>query len=230
MKAVSLPEIEIFAVLASTGLCPNLPGPDIVVSIQHHEVEIRNDLTRAQLQELRGDIDLAYQTQDHSHGEISGMLRGDIGFKYRLNFDQVPHKPGGGVCIRYRRVHVILELGPVIFVAREYAPPGCLYREIYQHEATHLAVDKSIIEKYAQRMRDGLAMAFSLPGDSVAGPVDVGAVPALKKDMGNAVMGMTNILMQDLARERVERQAAIDAPENYTRVLRRCYFDWPALR
>lgn len=230
MKSVSLPEMEVFAVLASTGLCPNLPGPDIIVSIQHHEAEIRNDLTRAELQELRGGVDLAYQLQDHAHAEVGGMLRGDIGVKYRINFDQVPNNAEGDICVRYKTVRVILEMNPVIFVAQEYAPPACLYREIYQHEATHLAVDKSIMEKYAQRMRDGLAMAFSLPGDSVSGPVQAGGVPALKEEMGGSVMAMTKILMQDMARERVERQAAIDVPENYRLVVRRCYSELAARR
>lgn len=223
MKLVSLPEMEVFAVLASSGLCPTLPGPGIIVSIQHDDVEIRNDLTRAQLQEMHDDIDLAYRVNDHAHDEIGGMLRGDIAIKYKINFDQVPVR--NGVCVRYNTVHVVLAIDPVIFVAREYAPPACMYREIYGHEEMHLAVDKSVMEKYAQRMRDGLAMAFSLPGDGVAGPVPVHAVPAFKEDMGRAVMGIANILVQDMARERAERQAAVDAPENYVQVMRRCYFD-----
>lgn len=224
LNVLSLPEIEVFAVLASSGLCPALPGPDIIVSIQHHDAEVRNDLTSAQLQELRGDMDVAHQTPDGDHAKILGLLHGDIAIKYRINFAKVPQSSGSGACLRYDRIHVVLELAPVIFVARDYAPQHCLYREIFQHEEAHLAVDRRVMDKYAQRLRDGLMMAFSMPGDGVAGPVADDAMVAFQEDMGRAVMGMADVVVQDMAQERVERQAAVDSPEHYARVMRRCSF------
>jgi hypothetical protein len=121
MMGLSLPEMEIFAVLASAGVCPVLPGPEIIVSIQHHGAEIRNDLTRAQLQDLRADMDLAYQIRGPANAEIGGLLQGDIGIQYAIDFDQIPYSTAanklGQFCARYRRIHLVLGAKPVIYVA-----------------------------------------------------------------------------------------------------------------
>ncbi len=215
----------ILASAQDAGGCPVVAAPDIFVETRRQKTEIRHDLTKAELLEIQGDTDLPYQMQNLAHVETGGMMSGDINISYEIVMDEIPVATtvDSDLCVRYRQIRVVLEMDPTIFIARDYAPDSCWYHEIHQHEESHIDMDQIVIDKYSGRIQDGLAMAFSMPHDNVAGPVEMDGVPALKKQMGETLMAMVDVMLRDMARERQQKQQGVDSLRGYAYIMNRCY-------
>lgn len=216
----------ILASAQDAGACPVVPAPDIFVETRRQKTRIRHDLTKEELMAMQTDTDLPYQMKNIEHIETGGMMQGSIKVNYEIAMDEIPAATTGHVfdyCIRYRQVKVILELDPTIFIARDYAPDSCWYDEIGQHEESHIDMDQAVIDKYSQRIKDGLTLAFSMPQDNVAGPVKKDGIESLKKDMGQTVMAMVDVMVRDMVRERQEKQQGVDSLHGYAYIMERCY-------
>lgn len=212
--------------VAVQGGCPAVPPPRVSVQTSRKETHIRHDLSKEALMAMQTDTDLPYQMQDMTHVETGGMVRGDIKVAYRIDMDAVPGATAATVearCVRYSDINVVLELTPTIFIASDYAPETCWYKEIRTHEESHIDIDAIVIDKYASRISDGLQMAFSMPQDHIAGPVAPAQVDDLKKQMGEAVMAMVDVMVRDMARERIEKQAGVDSIRGYGHIMNSCY-------
>lgn len=212
--------------LASAGACPAMPPPQIEVRTVFRESTIHHTLDKAALKETKSDTDLPYQMQNLADIETGGMMRGDIHVGYQIDMGDVPvaaTDAGLDICVRYKTIVVTLDLAPEIFIARDYAADSCWYHEIREHEESHIDMDKVVIGKYAERITDGLKMAFSGAEDSASGPVGEEASGALKKQMGAAVMGMVDVMVRDMTRERLERQAGVDSVAGYGYIMNTCY-------
>lgn len=216
----------ILAAPQNVNACPVVPAPDIFVETHRQKTKIRHDLSKEQLMVMQGDTDLPYQMASVVHLETGGMMHGDIKVGYDIVMDEIPlaaADPVFDICVRYRQVRVTLELDPTIFIARDFAPDSCWYYEINQHEESHIDMDQIVIDKYAARIKDGLGLAFSMPQDNVSGPVNKTAVPALKKDMGQTVMAMVDVMVRDMSRERQEKQQGVDSLHGYAYIMDQCY-------
>lgn len=216
----------ILAAPQNVNACPVVPAPDIFVETRRQKTQIRHDLSKEQLMAMQGDTDLPYQMASVVHLETGGMMHGDIKVGYDIVMDEIPLAAADTVfdsCVRYRQVRVTLELDPTIFIARDFAPDSCWYHEIYQHEESHIDMDQIVIDKYAARIKDGLGLAFSMPQDNVSGPANKAAVPALKKDMGQTVMAMVDVVVRDMGRERQQKQQGVDSLHGYAYIMDQCY-------
>jgi hypothetical protein len=213
-------------ILASAGACPAVPPPEIRVVAIRQPTQVDHTLSREDLQEFKTESDLPLQMKNLEHIETGGVMRGDIGISYHIDMGEIPGRTEDTnhlSCVRYKDIVVTMEIAPKVFVARDYAPDSCWYREILQHEESHIDMDVLVVEKYAQRIEDGLALAFATPGDVVAGPVAGKAVDDLKKRMGENVTAMVDVLILDMARERREKQAVVDSVEGYSYLMNQCY-------
>ena len=213
---------------ASTGAgaCPVVPPPQIFVETRRQKTEIRHDLTKDELLAMRSDTNLPYQMQDIAHIETGGMMQGDIRVSYDIVMDEIPGATAETVfdfCVRYQQIRVTLEIAPTIFIAKDHAPDSCWYHEIRQHEESHIDMDQVVVDKYSGRIKDGLALAFSMPEDNVAGPVKKKEISALKKQMGETLMAMVDVMARDMARERHVKQQGVDSVEGYGYIMNQCY-------
>lgn len=212
---------------AEVPLCPNVSPPLIAVDVGSLEPVIRHDLTKNKMSQFVSDTTLPTQMQELSHLEVGGMMQGDIHVRYDVVTGTIPGNTAETVhlnCVRYQTIKITLELAPTIFIASDYAPESCWYHEILEHEQSHIDMDRVVVEKYRQRMADGLALAFSEPGDSVQGPVrSKKEIAALKKSMGDQIVQMTDGLIADMKRERQSIQQSVDSTEGYAFIMNSCY-------
>lgn len=216
-----------FIVLASAApACPNVPAPRIGVEIVFEKPVINHERSIAQMRSTRMDTATPYQMRRLDHADRGGMIENDIGIDYNVETSVVPGNTAQTVnmsCVKYDSVQVRLTLRPKIYIARDYDEESCWYRETYQHEMSHVDMDMTVMEKYKERLRDGLALAFSGPQDGVQGPVNGKKVADLKKAMGNDLVSMTNALLSDMVRERLQQQQGVDSIENYAYIMDQCY-------
>jgi hypothetical protein len=227
MSVLGLPLIKPVAglVLAAASLCPNVGPPQIAVEISRQKPLIHHEISKDELKGIKINTDMPYQMQDLSHVETGGMMRGDIHVNYKVATSIVPGNTVETVnmdCVRYDTVTLTLDIAPVIYIAKEYEPGSCWYDEILQHEMGHIDADQTVVEKYQARIRDGLNLAFSQPGDAIQGPVDPKKAEDLKKTMGKQVMDMTDMLVNDMARDRAEAQQSVDSLGGYAYIMNKC--------
>lgn len=223
-----LSEVARHIILASTttGLCPVVPPPEISVVTTRQLTEIHQTYTKDELKAFRADTDLPHQMYDLSHVGTGGMIRSDINMKYEIDFDDVPGNTAETVnqsCVRYSKIRVTFNIEPLIFIASEYDKDSCWYKEIHKHEEMHIDVDENVVKKYSERVEDGLKMAFSMPDDSIAGPVDPKKTATLRKDMGRRVGVILTVMLKDLEYERVRRNQEIDSLGNFADIMNACY-------
>lgn len=226
MPVLPLPEIVTLAVLASAGLCPNVPPPHIEVVASRQPTRIRQDLSKAELQDLRKDTKLPHQMMDLSHVETGGVLYSEIKIQHDVGFGTVPGNTAETVnqsCVRYENIRITLALNPEIYIASDYAPDSCWYHEIREHEESHIDMDEIVIMKYAKRVQDGMKLAFSTPADFIAGPVNPKKIDPLKKKMGEDLVTMVHVLTAGMGAERQEKQQGVDSLGGYAYIMNTCY-------
>lgn len=206
--------------------CPNIIAPQIGVEIVVARPIIHHEQTIAQMKLAQTDTPVPYQMKQLDHAARGGMIQDDIGIDYNIVTSEVPGNTAQTInmhCVKYDSVQVRLTLMPTIFIAKDYDENSCWYRETYQHEMSHVDMDRVVMEKYKGRLQDGLALAFSGPQDSVQGPVKKSGIKDLKKKMGEQLVSMTNSLLSDMVRERMENQQGVDSIENYAYIMNQCY-------
>ncbi|MGZ9109264.1 MAG: hypothetical protein ACXW4B_10660 [Micavibrio sp.] len=230
MTMMIFPLIEaaraVVLVSATAPWCPVVPAPQISVMTTRQLTEIRQNYNKDELKALRADTALPYQMQDLSHVETGGVMRGDIDIKYDVSFGEIPGNTAETVnhsCVRYAQIKITLHITPLIFIAREYGKDSCWYKEIHKHEELHIDVDEEVVKKYAQRIEDGLKLAFAAPDDFIDGPVKPKKAAVLKKEMGHNLVAMIDVLAKDMARERLERQQEVDSLGGYGEIMNACY-------
>lgn len=219
------------AVMAATApipvpACPNANAPQIGVEVVTIQPVIDHMQSIAQMKMTQMDTKVPYQMKQLDHASRGGMIEDDIRIDYSVNTSAIPGNTAETVnmnCVKYDSVQVRLTLQPKIFIAKDYDEKSCWYHETYEHEMSHVDMDRVVMEKYKGRLQDGLALAFSGPQDSVQGPVKKGGVEKLKKKMGNDLVNMTNSLLADMVRERMEQQQGVDSVKNYAYIMNQCY-------
>ena len=218
-----------FVVLAATApapACPNVNAPQIGVVIAVEKAVVVHDQSIAQMRSTQMDTAVPYQMKQLGHADRGGMIQNDIKIEYSVQTSEVPGNTAETInmkCVRYDAVQVRLILKPTIFIAKDYDEKSCWYKETYEHEMSHVDMDRVVMEKYKGRLQDGLALAFSGPQDGVQGPVKKSGVKDLKKKMGNELVNMTNSLLSDMVRERMEQQQGVDSVANYAYIMDQCY-------
>lgn len=216
----------VLAAAPAVPACPNVIAPQIGVEVVMAKPVIDHDQSIAQMRSTQMDTSVPYQMRQLDHASRGGMIENDIKIDYNVQTSDVPGNTAQTVnmhCVKFDSVQVRLTLKPKIFIASDYDEKSCWYNQTYEHEMSHVDMDRVVMEKYKGRLQDGLALAFSGPQDGVQGPVKKGGIDRLKKKMGNDLVNMTNSLLADMVHERMEQQQGVDSVESYAYIMNQCY-------
>lgn len=103
-----------------------------------------------------------------------------------------------------------------VYVAANYPVGSCEYTVILEHENTHVAINRSVLQAYGQRIGAALRQAVSRMFPIItANPQDANRLP---KVLINAVQPQVDAMLEELRR----RNGEIDTPESYKRAHERC--------
>lgn len=185
------------------------PAVELVVSVA--EPVVHNSRTRAEITRLAGNealLDVRNAGVTRSRTEVR------IEPRYRL-----ASYPDGRVCVMLEALRATWQVVDLtVDVASEYAPGSCQYREVRAHEDEHVRITGYTLRQFGPILKARLerAAAASVPRWDRAGSRD--AVERMTRSLSAAGSEVLAEFQADLKR----RNAAIDTPESYREVSKRC--------
>ncbi len=148
---------------------------------------------------------------------VHGLTHSSLGYHLQASFD-LQGLPDGTWCLWPRATTA--DLGytdTTVYVARDYAAGTCAFEAVLAHEEEHVAINTSVVDDHAPRLRTTLA-ALTRQGFPLAGR-DPESLRAQAQGMLDS--GFRDALTP-LLNERSRRNAAIDSEHGYRTLNARC--------
>lgn len=176
-------------------------------------VRIRRDLPLAEVAKLPGAAGRGLKTQGLTL--IKHSLATHTNFKTSSG--------GGDAVVSAWFDDLILEVSissTVIFIPSEYAPGTCEYEAILVHERGHGKYAREHAAEFARELEDALSHAEGLPTRS--SPLVASDQASAADALARAVSRVTDPVYARYEKEEERGQAALDRPDPYDAVYRRC--------
>lgn len=198
----------------ATSQCPppghRPPAPQVELAVSAVEAVVHNHRGRAEITRLAGNEGLGV-----SHN--AGLTRSRTEFRIEPRA-KVARLPDGRACVMLDRVTASWRLVEMtVDVAAEYAPGSCAYREVKAHEDEHVRITDHALRRFAPILEARLKRAAAA------------LAPTMGRDGAEVLAAMAEKLkaasgevLAEFQAELGRRQAAIDTPESYRAVSRRC--------
>jgi len=201
---------------APRAACPHAEGRasvDFTVLVSSVPTTIRRDLGLADIARLSAG--------GGEGGKLQGLtiVRHQLGYKTGVAVTSLPLRRSQ--CAWIDDLTVDMTPGEItIYVPREYEPSSCEAAEILRHEQEHEEIHRRLLEEAAQNVRRALAKADWLPARAT--PLEVADRAEAERRFEKDVEKVVAPVYEDFKKELALEQAALDAPENYERIARRC--------
>lgn len=189
--------------------CDTLPPPSVTVR------QIATPVTVNLEYDYRAISQLSTQEYRTPH-RVLGLTRGTARIVFEIRTPAIIDRSRQWECVS-PQITLSYGFSPMtVYVAREFAPDGCAYREILQHEQRHVKTYLDHVAALAPELTEALQRRFAT------------GAPA------RAPVGQTRALLDRELQERwlpfvqreMERvktsQALIDTPDEYRRVTQSC--------
>ena len=177
------------------------------------DVAVRSPQPTIQTQKSAIQLTSAFAAVD-SLGDYSGS----VVVEYLVQIGQ-PTQGKGFKCMALEKITVTVVHEAALRVANDFDQDTCAHRAIAQHEQEHYQIDRDIAAKYAARLQDGLALAFSAESPLL---VPVAAAPDEVNRISGQVAAVIENLGSGMMEERAAMQSAIDTPGSYRRLFEGC--------
>ena len=191
--------------------------PTLLVTVDDAEPRLDHTLGRDELGDLaRGSRDALHATQVRPLGLTSARLKIAI-----RTTNRALERPDGITCVWPDSATVEIGFDELtVYVARDYRPGSCAYAQTLDHEMTHVAINRRAVQAVVPRLERALAGAIR-------------DAPVLQvRDADEARSAYTNLIdrrlspiLDDMEAQRRRDNAAIDTPDSYRAMSRRCD-DW----
>ena len=219
-SALCLAALSIFLWANASYACvAEMPRPEINISTK--EVPIRFDVSRTVNELNKFEIDTVSPYPSHYHTHIGGVMNGRIELLHNIRYGR--YESGNERCTAIESVDIELSIKPTIFIAKDYQDQPCWFKQIFEHEAKHVDVDRKIMHEYAERISDGINLAIMIKQDYVTGWAAQKNLKTLERDLGEGVENSLTVLFNQMLQERDERQQAVDTIEEYQRIASACH-------
>lgn len=187
-----------------------LPDAYLEVSTEMDEVLVRHSLSRVEISNR-----LARAGKADMHGSAVGMTTAEM--VQDVDYNIIGVRGLGFVCAR-PQVKVILSVKhPVVDVASDLRPNGCLHGAVLQHEQRHVDAYSEHLEEVVAQLRTEFAQRYPR-GSFLRAKTPTEMTRAQNAELKD---WMAPLLSQALDRVD-ERQAAIDTREEYERLALHC--------
>jgi len=207
-------------VAAQGYLCGKSAPPVITVNVVTGPVTFDTKQSADALRHI--EIDTVSPWPETYHTAVGGIMQGRISADHKITFNRAKDVKRGSACVWFERIDVTLRADPKIYIANDLQDKTCWFREVFAHEAKHVAEDHALLERYKQRVKDGLYMVFSTHADYASGPVPLVGLKATQGQMKENVTQALNAMFAMMARERAQRQQSLDNLGEYIKISRGC--------
>ncbi len=195
------------AVIGFGRKCPGSPDTpyEVKVRMEFPPASINHDLS---IEKLTGGF----------HGNVRGMMVGRGEVKFATEYSVVPF--GNKFCFWVQSIPVTLRYPSIkIYIAKKYDTRSCQYRAILDHEKDHVRVARDNLERYAPRMRSALTSLLIPTGRA---PEVVASPEQAKREVDALARKLLGPVVKYMFADLHKAQAAVDSPESYRRLFRRC--------
>ena len=196
---------------------PPANPPTLKVTVDYGEPRLDHTMGRDELGALaRGSRDAPHATQARPLGLTSARLKSAI-----RTGTQALEQPDGTTCVWPDSA--IVEIGfaeLTVYVARDYRPGSCAYAQTLDHEMTHVAINRRAVEAAVPKLERALAEAIR-----EAPFLRVRAADDVRSAYTNHIDRRLSPVLDDMEARRRRENAAIDTPDSYRAMSRRCD-DW----
>jgi len=207
------------AVAQSNNRCP-IYGNVVKIDVRVHADEIQIDNTRS-MQSLRKEsIDGPIQVHQNRNYQVSGLTKGNISVERNITFKTSTENQNNTACIWADAIMVDVHLVDTVYIANNYTPGSCEFRETYNHEIKHVNVDRTVLNKYIPYLKSRVTMAANLLG--VRGPMPSHRIETEKSQMSERIRQEIDNVVDQMQQERSTQQNYVDTADEYQRVSRSC--------
>ena len=189
--------------------CDALPPPSVTVKRLEAPVSVNLDTTYKSITVL--------STEDHHPGNrVLGLTRGTARVGFEIKGKMIIDGSRQWECVSPEIV-VSYGFSPLtVYVAREFPPGSCAYREIYAHELRHVKTYRDHAIAIERELTETLVRRFAT-GSATRAPVGQ-TRQRLESELQERWLPY---VQREMERVRAS-QALIDTPEEYQRVSRSC--------
>jgi hypothetical protein len=204
--------------LAAFGVCNPAPVAQVTMVFNNNLPTENNRLTSAELGTF--NISTTFSKSRKEMFTVGGVTVSDYSPQFLITFSGASDPITGKSCLAAEKIELSLNYSPVIYIATEYKPGSCRYKEIMLHEARHVNTDIITFREYLPIMQAEVQQAaakLKVMGPLAAHevlPARDKTVDALKAALGASIDKISSVLHQ--------RQQAIDTRAEYIRTSRAC--------
>jgi len=207
--------------LAAFGMCNPAPTAQVTMVFNNNLPTENNRLTSADLGNF--NISTTFSKSRKEVFTVGGVTVSDFSPQFLVTFAGSSDPITGKSCLAAEKIELSLNYNPIIYIASDYKPGTCRYKEIMLHEARHVNTDIITFREYLPVMQAEMQQAaakLQVMGPLAAHevlPARDKTVDVLKAALGASVDKISNVLHQ--------RQQAIDTREEYLRSSRACPYE-----
>lgn len=192
-------------------------APQIIVNPITNDIQYNFSLTSEQLSSIKTDTINPYASNVDTS---TGGLRADAPrIQTHVGWKTLTDPNTNTVCFWYNTIKVDIVLSPYIYVSKDYKTQACR-DAVLEHERKHVAVDREVINHYAQQV--GLAVQQAVADAGALGPFKVEKQKSVQDMMVQHIDDAVNSKKLLLENEMRRRQAQVDTLQEYERVSKIC--------
>ncbi len=187
-----------------------------------YEVNVRMEFPPAP---INHDVSIAELTQGSVHGPRWRTVgKTALNFEIETSLAEYSAVPfGDQFCFWVHRIPVTLRYRSIeIYVAKEYDTRSCKYRVILDHEKDHVRTARTNLIRYAAKVKAALTSLLIPTGRD---PVVVASPEQAKREVEALARKLLKPVYQSMLAALRKAQAALDTPQEYRRMQKRCR-DW----
>ena len=161
---------------------------------------------------------LSRKTLHGGGSQVLGLMQPDLNISTQNRYGTI--KIGNTLCFWVEEIQVRMIYKAVeVFIARDYKPGSCEYRAVLAHEQSHVRVARENLNRYAPEARRALTSLLIPTPDR---PVEIDRPEAADKALKRLYNKILDPVYKRMLSELQAKQAALDTPQSYAKVMRRC--------
>ena len=193
--------------------------PQITVAASDTSVKYDHSKYQEQLDKIGSDTVSPYGDKVQAH--VGGLMSGEVTVSQNIRLYQENYPSLNLGCLYVDNLKIGIHINPKIYIAKDFAKDGCMYKAVMEHEQKHIQVDRMIVNKYTSIIVKGLDAALKKTGYA-HGPFPAGQMQAEQKRLQDYTQGIVKAYSAQMNKERMQLQQQVDSLQEYNRVNNLC--------
>ncbi|MEM9469678.1 MAG: hypothetical protein AAF988_05905 [Pseudomonadota bacterium] len=163
----------------------------------------------------------AYSPYDEAHKTtLLGLTVGRQSLSYEIGFGLQTWDQLDQTCVHVNSITVNMDYKPTVYVTNRFKNGTCEFKEVYDHEMTHVKITQKMLNKYAKKLGNHLKQ--SLKNNYSFGPFKIQNQEAAQKKLQQKIAAITFKINEQMYKEERKHQNRFDDVEAANTILEAC--------